>query len=279
MLKNETAKKLEKLRKFVGSFNNVLIALSGGVDSGTLTAICREEIEDVLAVTVRTKATPSREIDTAKKIALELGVKHEVIELDIFKISGFIENSKERCYYCKKEMLRVLVGYAKNKGYEIVFEGTNSSDLRGDRPGFRAVLEEKKVISPWAKFGVEKDEIREIARHMNLSFHDLPSTACLATRIPYGLEITAEALEKIDKAENEIIRLFNPLNVRVRYINGVGILELETEKLQSLSNKIYEIREILHKLGFHSVLLDLDGYKEGGVEKYSTFLSKKEKKN
>ncbi|MCS7143771.1 MAG: ATP-dependent sacrificial sulfur transferase LarE [Archaeoglobaceae archaeon] len=273
MLKPETAEKLENLRKFIGSFKNALIAFSGGVDSATLTAICRQEIGEVLAVTIKTKAIPSREIENAKKIANELGVEHEFLELDVLKIKEFVENSKERCYYCKKQMIKALVGLAEKRGFEVVFEGTNSSDLLGDRPGFRAVLEESKVLSPWVKFGFEKDEIRMIAKYMGFSFHDQPALACLATRIPYGFKITAEALERIDSAENDLSRIFGVKNIRVRDLNGIAIVEVSQEDLFRFLDikRLYELRKRLHELGFHSVLLDLDGYSEGGAKKYSVF--------
>ncbi|MCS7130004.1 MAG: ATP-dependent sacrificial sulfur transferase LarE [Archaeoglobaceae archaeon] len=275
MLKSETIKKLEKLRKFLGSFKNAVIAFSGGVDSATLTAICKEEIEEVLAVTIKTKAIPSREIENAKKIAIELGVKHEFLDLDILGIKEFVENSKDRCYYCKKYILKSLLSLANNRGFEIVFEGTNSSDLKGDRAGFRAVLEESKVLSPWVKFEFEKEEIRAIAKSMGFSFHDHPAIACLATRIPYGFKITAEALERIDLAENNILRLFGVKNVRVRDLKGIAIVEVNQEDLWRFldSRRLLELRKGLHELGFHSVLLDLDGYSEGGAKKYSAFSS------
>ncbi|MEM0330475.1 MAG: ATP-dependent sacrificial sulfur transferase LarE [Archaeoglobaceae archaeon] len=273
MLKPETAEKLEKLKRFVGSFKNVIIAFSGGVDSATLTAICKQEIEDVLAVTIKTKATASREIENAKRIAQELGISHEFLELDVLKIKEFVENSNERCYYCKKMMLKALVSVAENRGFEVVFEGTNASDIIGDRPGFRAVLEEKKVLSPWVKFGVEKEEIRGIAKEMGFSFHDLPSLACLATRIPYGLRISPEILERIDRAENVSLEILGVKNVRVRDLNGIAVIEVEQKELSKVldSQRLFELRKCLHELGFRSVLLNLDGYGEGNAKNYSAF--------
>lgn len=273
MLKPETVEKLEKLRRFVKSFKNALIAFSGGVDSATLTAICKEEIKNVVAVTVKTIATPSREIENAKKIAQELGVQHEFLELDVLKIREFVENSNERCYYCKKMMLKALVSLAEIKGFEVIFEGTNSSDLKGDRAGFRAVLEEKKVMSPWVKFGIEKEEIREVAREMGFSFHNLPNLACLATRIPYGLKIAPEILERIDRAENESLKILGIKNVRVRDVNGIAIVEVDQKELYRVldSQRLFELKKCLHELGFSAVLLNLDGYSEGNAKNYSAF--------
>jgi uncharacterized protein len=268
-MKSETTEKLEKLRDFLKGFKNALIAFSGGVDSATLAAICKQEIERVLAVTIRSQATPSREIEQAIVLAREIGLEHEFITLDLLSLTEFIENSRDRCYFCKKEMLKTLVSFAEKKDFEVIFEGTNSTDLRKERPGFRAVKEEKNVISPWVKFGFEKEEIREIARFLGLSVHDSPSLSCLATRIPFGFKITAEVLRMVDEAENYILKISGVREIRVRNINGIAVLEIgegDMKEFLKMTN-ILDIRKKLHELGFRSVLLNLDCYSEGGAEK------------
>lgn len=269
-MKVETAEKLERLRNFLKSFKSALIAFSGGVDSATLTAICKKEIERVLAVTIRSQATPSREIEITKLVAKEIGVEHEFIDVDLLKLEEFTENSRDRCYFCKKKMLKTLISLAERKGFEIIFDGTNLSDLKGDRPGYKAVMEEKKVISPWVKFGFEKDEIREIAGNLGLSVQNSPSLPCLATRIPYGIKITPEALKLINDAENYIIKTLGIKNVRVRNVNGIAVIEMGEDELGKILEKttILEVRKKLHDIGFRSILLNLDCYSEGSAKNF-----------
>ncbi len=249
------------IRDFLKKFDRVVIAFSGGVDSATLAALCKDYV-DVLAVTVVSQITPSREIREAERVAREIGVRHEKITIDMLT-PEFRMNTLERCYICKKRILSTLLEFARKKGYDAVFEGTNASDLQKHRPGYRAVKEIDGVYSPWAELGVTKDEIRRIAREMGFSFNDKPSLACLATRIPYGEEIDEEKLRMIDLAENAIIKIAGVEQVRVRYYSKVGVIEVESDEIQKISDKASEIREALKNIGFKAILLDLEGYRSG----------------
>ncbi|MEM0331702.1 MAG: ATP-dependent sacrificial sulfur transferase LarE [Archaeoglobaceae archaeon] len=152
---------------------------------------------------------------------------------------------------------------AERRGCDAVFEGTNYSDLEEYRPGYKAIKEFEKVYSPWVEFGFSKDEIRRIAEKLNLSVANSPSLSCLATRIPFGIEITEEVLKMIDEAENFVIDLCKVENVRVRNVNSLAIIEVP----KGLEEKVFEKREkIVEKfkeIGFEAIFLDLEGYKSG----------------
>ncbi|MDI9646281.1 MAG: ATP-dependent sacrificial sulfur transferase LarE [Archaeoglobales archaeon] len=257
----ELEKKFKKLKEFASKFERVVLAFSGGVDSATLAALCKYETE-VLAVTFKTQVTPSRELNQALKLAKEIGLKHEVIELDILS-PEFRRNPFERCYLCKKKMIEELLKIAERRGCDAVFEGTNYSDLEEYRPGYKAIKEFEKVYSPWVEFGFSKDEIRRIAEKLNLSVANSPSLSCIATRIPFGIEITEEVLKMIDEAENFVIDLCKVENVRVRNVNSLAIIEVP----KGLEEKVFEKREkIVEKfkeIGFEAIFLDLEGYKSG----------------
>ncbi len=136
----------------------------------------------------------SEELQDAKKIAKEIGIKLYIVETNELENPDFNKNPENRCYYCKKELLQTLIDFAHKLGFKAVFEGTNFSDLSDHRPGFKAVQEVKDVYSPWMINGFSKDEIRQVAKQMGLSVHDKPALACLASRIPFNQKITAEKL-------------------------------------------------------------------------------------
>jgi uncharacterized protein len=254
------------LKEFIKSFDSVVIAFSGGVDSSTLSAICYNVLKDkAVAVTAISPTTPSREIKEAVKIAKEIGIKHEFIDIYELESEGFVQNSPNRCYYCKKHLISALVGYAKERGYSAVFEGTNASELDGHRPGYKAVKEFSNVYSPWAEFGFTKEKIREMAKMMGYSFYDKPSQACLASRIPFGSQIDEEKLRMIDEAESMVIEIAKVRQIRIRNFDGMAIIEVGREERQKLMDETVmdEITEKLKKIGFKYVLLDLEGYRTG----------------
>ena len=261
-MNSETAEKLSRMMEFLGGFKSAVVAFSGGVDSSTLSALCRDAGLETLAVTVISQITPTREIEDAKKIAVEIGLKHELIYMDILT-PEFRENASERCYFCKKRILSALVSLAEKSGYEVVLEGTNTSELSEHRPGYRAVREMDRVFSPWAEFGITKEEIRSIARSMGFSFYSKPSLACLASRIPFGIEIDERKLKMVDEAENSVIEIAGVRQVRVRNYDSVAVVEVGEDEINRLLEKATKVRDRLKEIGFRHVLVDLDGYRMG----------------
>jgi uncharacterized protein len=152
---------------------------------------------------------------------------------------------------------------AEERGYDAVFEGTNASDLEGHRPGYKAVKEMHGVYSPWAEFGITKKEIRMVAKSMGFSFYDKPSLACLASRIPSGVEIDERKLRMVDEAENLVIEIAGVRQVRVRNYDGVAVVEVGEEEIGKLLEKATIVRDRLKEIGFRSVLVDLEGYRTG----------------
>ncbi len=272
-LNPKISEKLHKLKEFIKTFDGVIIAFSGGVDSSTLAAVSYEVLKDgALAVTALSPTTPSREVEEARQIAQEIGIRHEFIQINELESEGFVENSPERCYFCKRHLLSAMVKYAKEKGFSAVFEGTNASELKGHRPGYKAIKEFEIVHSPWAEFGFTKEEIREVARSMGYSFYNKPSLACLASRIPFGIKIDEERLKMVDEAENVIIEVAGVRQVRVRNFNGMAVIEVDRDERQKFFSQevMDEIADRLRKIGFKYVLLDMEGYRTGKLSGFGT---------
>lgn len=257
--------KMQELKDFIRKFDKVAIAFSGGVDSATLAALCMKELKDVVALTVVSPAMPSREMKHVKEVAKKIGIKHELIYLNLLEDENFVANTSERCFYCKLKILESILEFCKRHGYSAVFEGTNADELKEHRPGYRAVKFFKNVYSPWAMFNFKKEEIRFIAKKMGFSFYNKPPLACLATRISFGVKIDEKKLKMIDKAENEVLKIFKLKEVRVRFIDDFAVIEAEKEEISKFFNLnlIDEVVRKLKKIGFKRVLLDLEGYKSG----------------
>ena len=262
--------KIDELKSFIADKgkDGVVIAFSGGVDSSTLAAVSHEVLgEKVVAVIAQSPTYTSEELQDAKQIAQDIGIKLFVVETNELDNSDFNRNPENRCYYCKKELLQTLLNFAHKIGFKAVFEGTNYSDLNDHRPGFKAVQEAKNVFSPWMIDGFTKNEIREIAKTMGLSVHDKPALACLASRIPFNEMITAEKLRRIDKAELAVKAIIGIKQIRVRDHNGLARIEVgKTERALLCNEEVQnKINKELMQLGFKYVTVDLEGYQTGSM--------------
>ena len=262
--------KYEKLRRFIldKGKDGVVIAFSGGVDSSTLAAVCHDLLgEKAVAVTATSPTYPAEEIEEAKRVAREIGIRHILVESDELSNEDFVRNPENRCYYCKRELLNCLQSIADKLGFKAIFEGTNFSDLSGHRPGFQAVRERSNVYSPWAENEITKEEIRMLAKRLGLSTHDKPALACLASRIPFGERITKERLSRVGRAEQIIKRISGVKQLRVRDHNGLARIEVDREERKLLLNieVMDKIASELKRLGFKFVTLDLEGYRTGSM--------------
>ncbi|WXG43701.1 MAG: ATP-dependent sacrificial sulfur transferase LarE [Promethearchaeati archaeon SRVP18_Atabeyarchaeia-1] len=264
--------KYEKLKSFIREKggDGAIVAFSGGVDSSTLAAVCLEILGDrVAAVTAKSATYPCEELDEAKKVAKEIGVKHCIVETNELSNEDFLRNPENRCYYCKSELLDVFKDSAARLGFRVIFEGTNYSDLSGHRPGFKAVKEREYVLSPWVEAKFKKEDIRQLARELGLSVHDRPASPCLASRIPFGQRITEERLRRVEAAEKAIREIVEVKELRVRDHDGLARIEVGRNERDLLFDaKIMDrIAEQLEKLGFKFVTMDMAGYKTGSMLK------------
>lgn len=260
--------KIEMIKKAIKARESAIIAYSGGVDSATLAALAFKVLgEKALAVTIDSPLLPRQQLEAAVQTACEIGIKHKIIQFSQMNIPDFSVNQINRCYFCKKALLKTLTEFAEKMGYNVVLEGTNASEMHGEnRPGYGAVKEAgKKVFSPFVELNVTKEEIRNIASDLSLSAAHRPSAACLATRIPYGQTITPETLKKIEKAEEFLFSLgFTQFRVRIH--ENLARIEVIQKEFEEAFRKREEISRYLKSVGFDYVTLDLEGFRSGSMD-------------
>lgn len=258
---------MKLIKEALAAKNSAVVAFSGGVDSSTLAALAYEAMGDkALAVTINMHSLPAGELQRAKDVAGEIGIRHRVIDFNEFTVPGFVENSPERCYYCKKSILGLLLEMADEEGYEVVIEGTNITEMRGRRPGMQAVAEmAQQVMSPFLQFSVTREEIRQMAEHLGLSVAGKPSSPCLASRIPYGKKITYESIARVKSAE-EYLSTLGISQFRVRDHEDVARIEVKPSDFPFVMQRKDEIVNELKRLGFHYVALDLEGFRSGSMD-------------
>ncbi len=262
--------KLKLLEEWMDSrmTGDVCVAFSGGVDSSLIlkmACLCAgKRGVSVHAVTFDTMLHPACDLQTAKKVAHELGARHEIIEIDELKIPGLKNNPPDRCYLCKKHLFSVLLEYAGEKGIKHVLDGTNEDDLHVYRPGLRA-LRELGIESPLAACHISKKETREMADFLGISVASRPSAPCMATRIPYGQELNHTVLKQIEEGEDFLRTVFSG-NVRLRLHGQTARIELDSSQMGRALEQRKPLCSRLRKLGFSYITLDLEGFRSGSMD-------------
>jgi len=262
-------KKIEDLRRRIREKENLLVAFSGGVDSGFLLTVAHEVLgKKVLAVTIDSELFPGRELEHAKTFLNHAGIAHRIVQFSWLRNEDFVRNPYNRCYQCKKVFSQILKEVAAEEGIRTIAEGVTVSDLDEHRPGIAASKEEG-MWHPLVEIGITKKEIRQMAKEIGLPFWDKFPNPCLATRIEYGERITREKLEMIDESEN-FLKDTGFTQVRVRLHRGeIARIEVEKHEIGRFFNTKTrdDISKKLKMLGFNYVTLDLEGYRRGSMEK------------
>lgn len=258
--------KLTTLRKVISDMQSVLVAFSGGTDSTVVLKVAQEQLgEQALAITAVSPTFPAIELDDAKRVALEIGARHELVHTDQLDIPAFVQNDAARCFHCKTDLYQLLSGLREPRASQWIADGTNLDDLGDDRPGIKAARE-WGVRSPLVEASLSKSDVRALAQALGLSNWDKPAAACLSSRIPRGVPITLEKLRRVEEAE-DILQAEGFRHVRVREHGEIARIEVGVEEFSRLNqpDRRARISARLRKAGFRFVCVDLEGYRPGGI--------------
>ncbi|MFN7131371.1 MAG: ATP-dependent sacrificial sulfur transferase LarE [Myxococcales bacterium] len=259
-----SASKLQALKDRLRSFDSVLVAFSGGVDSTFVLKVAHEVLgERCVALTAMSPSVAERERKDATELAARIGARHLLVDSHELNDPNYAKNPTNRCYFCKSELYTLCDAKKAELGVAAVVDGFNADDKRDYRPGHKAASEHA-VVSPLAEAGLTKDEIRAWSHRYGLPTWDKPPMPCLASRLPYGTAVTVERLTQIGTAEQDLWSL-GFRNFRVRYHGDIARIELTPEELPRFMDA--EVREkacaAIKKRGFKFVTVDLEPFRSG----------------
>jgi len=256
--------KRSALESILAEMGSALVAYSGGVDSACLAVFAQRVLgERALAVTADSESLSAEQRELALEVARRFGLRHRVVRTHELQNPLYARNHADRCYHCKSELFRQLLPLAADEGYAHVAYGLIVDDLADFRPGQRAAAE-AGVRAPLAEAGLTKQDVRALSRELGLPTAELPASPCLASRLPYGTEVTEQALRQVERAE-ALLRALGFRELRVRHLGARARVELSPAELPRLSEagRRAEVEAAVREAGYADVVIDPEGYRRG----------------
>jgi pyridinium-3,5-biscarboxylic acid mononucleotide sulfurtransferase len=272
-LRNRLESLVADLAADLAGRGSALVAFSGGVDSAVVAALAHRALgAQAVAVTAAAETLAGAELDQARRVAAEIGIRHEVTTYSELDDPEFVRNPSHRCYVCQGMRMDTMQRLAAAWGFAVVCDGTNASDPGPDRPGLKAV-QERGVYSPLLAHGVDKPATRALARALGLSVWDRPANACLSSRIPHGQLVTFGKLRRIEAAEELLAgRGFRVVRVRHEEAGAQANpqvnarVEVAADEVARLAALWPDVEPALLALGFARAAFDPNGYRRGGAD-------------
>lgn len=263
----EIAEAQQRLIAEVGGYGRCAVAFSAGVDSAVVAKAAQMALgEGAVAVTAQSPSLAVGELEEAKRVAEQIGIRHVIVETEEFSQPDYLKNAPDRCYHCKTELYATLGGMFSELGVDVIANGANLDDAGDYRPGMTAA-EEHRVKSPLLDCGFGKSMVRSLAASWELPVWDKPAMPCLSSRIAYGEEVTPERVAMVDQAE-QYLRALGLTELRVRYHRGdMARIEVPATAISRLANDSTRdgLVRRLREIGFQYVTLDLEGFRSGSM--------------
>ncbi|MDG2333093.1 MAG: ATP-dependent sacrificial sulfur transferase LarE [Myxococcota bacterium] len=261
-----TQEKEKALLEDLRSRGSLMVAFSGGVDSSYLAWAAHQALgPKSLAVTAVSPSYPASHQAMAQQIVSDFDLPHRFVTTREMESVEYRRNAPDRCYHCKSELFSRMDTLLDEMGFDALAYGINLDDKGDFRPGHRAA-EEHRVLSPLVAAGLSKDEIRALSRQAGLPCWSLPASACLASRLPYGTEVTSERLSQVDRGET-LLRELGFRQVRLRHHGEIARIEIDPGEVEGgVSPELMQrMADAIKPLGFKWVCLDLEGYRLGSL--------------
>lgn len=263
-LTGDLKQKYDALGAQLRGMGRLIVAYSGGVDSTLLVRVAFDQLgDDMLAAIADSPSLPRAEFDAALGVLEGIGAPYIIVYTDEVSDPRYAANNSDRCYYCKSHLFDGLEELAAERGFNVIIDGFNADDTGDHRPGRRAG-HERGVRSPLYEVGLNKTEIRHLARHLGLPNWDKPAMACLSSRVSYKETITPEVLAQVEQAES-VLRQVGLTQYRVRHHNTVARVEVPLAEFDVLLAHREQIIAGIMAAGYTYVALDLAGFRSGSA--------------